>query len=311
MKTNLRFLVFLLLVGDAVMRAQTYTWTTLAGLALAAILMNAGCTTGGTMLGPPSDEVRQQLGRVNVTVGSPADPLRLALPPSKREAAGEAATRVGFFWLGNGDNYRGGGEGAIFGLAWAPVGLVLGGAYGAIAGMTETKALDAYSTLVRAARSLRLEVELRDGIVAEIERKTPVIVVPLRPVSGLESGQPDLSPAGREDGAILEIVLFAPTLGDQSSVTASVALTVHVRVRLLNRERQELYYDYLEYRGPAHRFAHWAENDARLLREEVGRCVRVLSDEIVCQLFRRAPGERADTAQLAAQVLTRRQTTRR
>jgi len=31
MKTNLRFLVFLLLVGDAVMRAQTYTWTTLAG----------------------------------------------------------------------------------------------------------------------------------------------------------------------------------------------------------------------------------------------------------------------------------------
>jgi hypothetical protein len=105
---------------------------------------------------------------------------------------------------------------------------------------------------------------------------------------------------------VLEIKCHQPGLVGSEAMNPRLAVSVDVRVRLLDAASgREIYYDYLQYRGPKRRFAEWAAIDAQPLRDELESCCRKLADEIVAQAFVRPDTASVDAVALAQSGIRR------
>ena len=105
---------------------------------------------------------------------------------------------------------------------------------------------------------------------------------------------------------MLEIKSYQPGLLGPETMNPRLAVNVDVRVRLLDAATgREIYYDYLQYRGPKRQFAEWAANNAEPLRDELASCCRTLSQEIVSQIFLRSPVSLPDPVALAQMGIRR------
>lgn len=184
----------------------------------------------------------------------------------------------------------------------APVVQPLRRTYGRLAADSAEAVTAARATLEAAARGLRFEEEVRARVLTELQRTMPGSPVSAAPWSiGYTYGEPSYAGLSRSVDTLLEIKILEPRLDGGDGINPALRLGVHARIRLIDtRKGRELYYDYLEYRGPSTRpFVEWAEDDARALRDEVQQCVTALAAEIVAQVFVRPSTQRVDAAGLA------------
>jgi hypothetical protein len=272
--------------------------------ALAATLALSGCSTT-SVLQPPEAALRDQLGRVAVVALTNAPHILLQVPDSRADVAAEEQSfetvtpRMVATKMGPGS---GGPEGyLIAAVAFAAPLLVMGGspvaqevrrAYGMIVADSADAVTTARRTLDTLVAQVRFEDQLRIRLADELGRHASA--VPIAPSRG-------------EANTVLEIMVYEPNLSGAESINPGLRLSLGLRVRLLDaRTGRQLYYDYLDYRGPRHSFVTWAADDARLFRAEIHRCLAHLSTEIVAQLFTRAPDEVAARSELAALGIERR-----
>jgi len=293
-----------------------------AALSAAALLLQTGCATpSGRATSPPDDATRARLGNVAVIALSTSREISLEIPTSRSEAAGEAATQAGLGWLEHPDPH-----GAPVYVLWVPFGLVLGGAYGAVAGESKEKIADAVNALTNATAGVAFEERLRDHILAAAGRAAihplmtvaspppeemaskPYVPDPLRmPDFGLIHAEPRYDSLTNQGiVTVLEIETYSPALQGGAGFNPRLAFSVDVSVRLVAVcGGRELYSDYLQYRGPKRRFVDWAAHQAQPFREELERCLQNLSEEIVRQAFVRRRNDDVDVAPLAALGIAR------
>lgn len=274
---------------------------------------------------PPASATRTDLGNVAVVAFADTRGLRLQVPDSKADVAAETTQ---FVFVSPADV----GKHVIPALAFdapvaaavcvaappvimvaVPLAQELRRAYGLVVADSEKAVTAARATLEHVATALRFDAQLRTRVLADLRQSFPVLSaagVEISPrASHRADGEPIYAVSARDADTILEIKILEPRVDGDEGINPGLALALHVRVRLLEaRDRRELYYDYLEYRGASRTFVHWAADDARALREEIARCLAHVSGEIVAQVFLRPAGERADASQLAALGLHRRAT---
>ena len=299
-----------------------------------AVLALAGCAGAPPMAPqPPTGATRVNFGRVALVSLSSTREFDVQIPYTKHEAAGEAATKLGLGWLGGASEIASAGEGAPFALAaclmWSPVGLTLGSAYGSLAGEREDQLRTNAAALGAAAAGLRFEEKLKDTLLQVADQKagcdlaaarlpllTSTAAAPSsRQFHGVKfsfdqshgaAQSPYLPLAKQGFRTVLEIKSYQPGLVGSETMNPRLAVSVDVRVRLLEAASgREIYYDYLRYRGPKRRFAEWAANDAQPLRVELEACCRKLADEIVAQTFVRPDTAPVDAVALAQSGIRR------
>lgn len=283
----------------------------------------AAFTAGGCVsqpeLRPPDSALRDHLGRIGVVTFSNTQRVRLQVPDSKSDLEQETpsfqvvtprmvAQKIG--------PVGGGPEAAVAGalciatpivvMAIAPFAQKLRRAYGLVVADTAPAVAAARATLDATVAGTRFEEQLRAQVLADLQRKASPVSVTV--ASGRDGAADQYTALARRGiDTVLEIAIYEPSLEGREGINPGLGLTVDVRVRLIMTQGgQELYYDYLEYRGSKHRFTVWAANDAQPFRDELARCIARLSDEIVTQLFVRDPAAGADRAQLVALGLSRR-----
>ena len=296
-----------------------------------AALVFAGCTSQPML--PPVSATRTDLGRVAVVAFANTRGLRLQVPDSKADVAAEvvsfefvsprmvaraevAAIGPGLFAAGPNPIGMAGAAVAVSAplviMGGAPLWQELRRGYGLAVADSEQDVTAARARLEHAA-AVQFDTQLRTRVLADLQQSYPVLSaagVNLSPRAKYRAdGELFYAVSPRAADTILEIKILEPRLDGNEGINSALALALHVRVRLLDaRDRHELYYDYLEYRGGSRTFVHWAADDARALRAEIARCVAHVSGEIVAQVFRRPADARADADQLAALGLHRRAT---
>jgi hypothetical protein len=261
------------------------------------VLSLSGCISGPVH--PPLDDAtRLAAGRVAVVVSTDGLSGRLDIDPPDgfTEQAGSAAVRLGV--VPGAQVAAGDGKGAIVGLLWMPIGATVGGIYGLVVGESGERIREAAQALEKAGRRLDFNERLRAQVLTRAGQTSQATLFPAP--SGATAAIPGTD-------SVLDLHVFGPGLDARSESGPVVSLCVHVRVRLVSaRNGRELYYDYLEYRGHGRRFCTWAENDARLLRDEVEHCLDALAAEIIAQIFTRPTSSPIRTAELKAFGLTHR-----
>jgi len=298
------------------------------------VLALAGCAGAPPMAPqPPTGATRVNFGRVALVSLSSTREFDVQIPYTKHEAAGEAATKLGLGWVGGAPQIASSGGSGAFVLAaclmWTPVGLTLGSAYGSLAGERENQLRTNAAALGAATATLRFEEKLKDALLQVAEQQAgctlAVVRLPLSiPTAAAPSSQhfhgvkfsfdqshgaaqsPYLPLAKQGFRTVLEIKSYQPGLVGSETMNPRLAVSVDVRVRLLDAlSGGEVYYDYLQYRGPKRRFAEWAVNDAQPLRVELESCCRKLADEIVAQTFVRPDTAPVDAVALAQSGIRR------
>ena len=273
-------------------------------LPLAAATLFSGCQTA-RVLPPPSAEFRERLGKIAVVALTNAPQIRLQTPDSRADILAEKDTNelvtprtVGRKLGGS----TGGPEALVVGsVALATPILVMGGAplwqelrrgYGLVVADNASAVARASAVLKHAVSGLSFDQQLAERVRQALTDRAPAA---------------STSSAAHDADTVLELMVYEPNLSGSESINPGLQLSLGLRVRLLDRHtRGQLYYDYLDYRGPRHTFVRWAADDARLFREELDRCLAHLSSEIAAQLFTRAPTEIPSRTALASLGLERR-----
>jgi hypothetical protein len=288
--------------------------TLLAGLTA----LVGGCAFAPAKAPLPAAALRTPLGHVAVVSFANVRQIQLQVPDSKtdiaqEEGSFEPVSPIGlrsvapFFLLGGPEVAAGYAALALSApvilMAAQPVAQEVRRGYGLLKADSATDISAARDALEQAIAGVRLEDNLRAQIHAELEQKTPRLMLANTDafVPATTDGEQNYAALRSRADTILEIKVLEPNLSGGDRINPSQALNIHVRVRLLDAEGGGvLYYDYLEYRGATHRFVQWGARDAALLRAELRTCTARLAAEIVAQLFTRRRGERADPAALAA-----------
>lgn len=167
-------------------------------------------------------------------------------------------------------------------------------AYGLAAAESTAALAAARAKLDAATAPVRLDAELRDRLAVEI--------------GSAAHGVAKVASRAAAD-TVLELFLYEPNVSSPTAegINPALGLSLGLRVRLLDaRTGAELYYDYLDYRGPRHKFVAWAADDALVFRAELERCLAHLSREIVAQIFTRPAEQTASRSDLAALGIERR-----
>ncbi len=280
----------------------------LAALAVATALSFSGCTTT-PVLRPPTDKLRDNLGRVAVVALTNSPRIRYQVPDSKADVAAESQSfelvTPRMVVAKTGPAYSQADALVIGSLAIATPLLVMGGAplaqeirraYGLAAADSAAAVAAARVTMDAAVAPVRFEQELRERVSSELKQKTALTT---------------LAPSPRTADTLLELMVYEPSVSGREGINPGLRLSLGLRVRLIDaRSGRELYYDYLDYRGPKHTLVTWAAHDARLFREEIDRCLAHLSSEVVAQLFTRPNTDVAERHALAVAGIERRPPTR-
>jgi len=130
---------------------------------------------------------------------------------------------------------------------------------------------------------------LPEGVGPEFARLSSVRCATLAWLPKGQTAQEYLASQGIDTA--LEIQVRNSGLKGNGGVNPSLALCAEVRTSLVRvRDWRELASVPLKYQSQKHKFTQWAAEDARLFREEIERCNKTVSEEIVRQLiFKRAP----------------------
>lgn len=265
----------------------------------------SGCQTPPPVLPPPSAHLRANLGQIQVVALTNAPRIRLQIPDSRADimAETESFELVTPQMVGRQIGpVSGGPEALVAGsVALTAPALIMGGAplwqelrrgYGLLIADSPTAVARASSALQRTVADFRFEQQL-----AERAQHTLAVQMPTRVHAAVVRGA----------DTVFELMVYEPSLSGSEGINPGLQLCLGVRVRLLNaRTRGQIYYDYLDYRGPRRSFVRWAEDDARLFREELDRCLSHLCAEIVAQLFTRSPAEIPNRTALASLGIERR-----
>jgi hypothetical protein len=275
--------------------------------ALFAASVLSGCATGRMVQPAIPGNLQHPPGRVLVVAGTNAPRLAIDVPPDRTEIMADKPT-MGWIpprkiiasapsGIVQGLVAIPGGPAAAAALAIAtPVGLLLATplahefyrGYALAAAGSEATISASRTQLDAATQGLALEELLRDRVETELAAAPGGIAVASnRTVAD----------------TVLELMLFEPKIAGGEGPNPGLRLRFGLRVRLLEAATgRELHYDYIEYRGAAHRFVEWADNDARVLHEEIGRCLAGLAREVTARLS----GTPSRRESLAAEGITHR-----
>ena len=282
--------------------------------ALAAAATFSGCATAPVLL-PPESELRDHFGKIAVVALTDSHRIRYQVPDSKAEIAAERESfevvtpcmvaqkeaeifgpailvepRAPWAWAAGAVAYT---SPAVI-MGGAPLWQELRRAYGLTIADSAAEIAAARFTMDAAVAGVRFERLLRDRLVADLNQKAPAAAV----VSSL-----------RDTDTVLELMVYEPNISSSSGegINPGLALHLGLRVRLLDaRFGRELYYDYLDYRGPKHTFVNWAADDAHVFHAELERSLAHLSAEVVAQFFTRPTEQPASRTALAALGIERR-----
>ncbi|MDP3071492.1 MAG: hypothetical protein Q8N18_14470 [Opitutaceae bacterium] len=283
------------------MKAHTPLLTTLA--AVTTITLSA-CTTA-PVLRPPPAKLRDSLGGIAVVALTNSSRIRYQVPDSKADIAAENQSFelvTPRMIVGNVRGLGGGPEAAIVGaVAFTTPLLVMGGAplaqeirraYGLVVADSAAAVATARTMMDTAIAPVRFEQLLRERLISELKQKSPATTLAASP---------------RDAETLLELMVYEPNVSGREGINPGLRLSLGLRVRLVDaRKGQELYYDYLDYRGAKHTLVKWAADDAREFHDEIARCLARLTGEIVAQLFSRPSDEIVGRTTLAALGLERR-----
>jgi hypothetical protein len=276
----------------------------LASLAAVTITLFAGCTTA-PVLRPPSTKLRDNLGHVAIVASSNSSRFHYQVPDSKADVAAERHSFEAVtprMLASSGHRVTSAPEAFIIGavalstpvmvMSTAPIAHEIRRAYGLVVADTATAVDAARTTMDAAVRPIRFEQLLRDRVTVELRHQTPQQTV---------VGSP------READTLIELMVYEPNVSGREGINPAMNLSLGLRVRIVDaRSGRELYYDYLDYRSSKHTLVTWAADDARLLHDEIDRCLANLSREIVAQLLTRPSHEIIDSSALAAHGIERR-----
>ncbi len=273
---------------------------------LATTLAFSGCTTP-PVLRPPTANLRDGIGKVNVVALSNVRQIRFQVPDSKADVAAEkisfevisprdvgrtAAPLLAFgapgmaLWSGITTGFP------AFMIVASPVAQEIRRAVCLLAADSAANVATARTTMEAAVRSFRFEEQLRARLASRLSQAAPAV--------------PQV-PQPRDADTILELMAYEPSISGVEGTNPGLALQLGLRIRLLDAKTcQELYYDYLDYRGSKHPLVEWAADDARVFHAELERCLNRLSTEIAAQLFLRPNTEVIDRSALAATGISRR-----
>ncbi len=254
-------------------------------------------------------------GAVGIVATSSTPTFLVSYPMSKQEAT-TAGGKNGF-WLGG----KPGNAGALclvqgtmgYGLVVLVAGSVAGQAVGAVRGVSAGKLQQAQLTLRKAEAAIDFQEALRAKVFQRLNGQVPrtVLVVPKPLPPGIESEcrtmtcfmagtlawvpeyqtrQAYLGGHGVE--TMLEIRVNEPGLRGHSGVNPSLSLGADVEARLVRLSDGHLLANsFAHYTSAGRRFTQWADDDARLLREEFARCCDALSRDLVRGLTNGAASE--------------------
>ena len=249
---------------------------------------------------PPSEEIRAQIGTVGVISPRVSPKVSVEAPTGGKGTGAAKGAGLGAGYTLRGGAYGGVVSGGPFGLALglalgiglAPVGALVGGVYGAAVAEPASAVQEAERALTKAVAERNLQEAIRDLVLEVVRRETGDQFV------SLAEHDP---PASEGPGTILEVSVAALGLAGPVGVNPPLALVVEGCARLIrNEDGAELYAlppsgtHPLVFVSPSRKFVEWAEQDARLFREELGRAYTTLAEKIVEELFLvyRLPGRR-------------------
>jgi hypothetical protein len=271
---------------------------------LAATVTLSGCSTSA-VLHPPSSSLRDNVGRVAVVALTNAPQIRYQVPDSRTDVAAERQSfelvtpRMVVNQTGPAYSRV---DGIVIGslavatpllvMTGAPVAQEVRRAYGLFVADSPASVASARTAMDAAVTGLRFDEQLRARLASALTHSAPSV---------------GTATSRRNADTVLELMVYEPNLSGSEGINPGLRLSLGLRVRLLDAcSGTELYYDYLDYRGPKHTLVTWAAHDAQLFRAEIDRCVSQLSQEIVAQLFTRPANEIGDRATLAAVGIERR-----
>jgi hypothetical protein len=281
-------------------RRPDFRLSHLAALLAAATVAANGCATKN-VLHPPTDALRAGLGAVSIVALSNARQIAVQIPDSKADVAAEEPSfevvtprMVGRVIGAGGDPFTGAiaVTSPLFIMGSAPLWQEARRVVCTFAADSAADVARARATLDSAIAAVDFESVLRDRLSSHLAAAAPAV---------------SQVPFPRDADTILELMAFEPGISGGEGTNPGLALCLGLRVRLVDvRTRQELYYDYLDYRSIRYRFVEWAADDARVFHAELERSLANLSSEIVAQLFIRPAGEFAGRRTLATAGLSRR-----
>src|SRR2546422_1001415 len=259
-----------------------------------------------------SDEIRAELNTVGVPRASFSPEVRLTTSGQGMGAlkgAGSglvAGVSPGLSFTGGVIEACGGarGFGALICVAAAGVGLgvaaaggmfgALGGTvYGAVTADSASRISAAKTELAGAVVDLNVQQTLRDHVLRAVRERTDLTFVTLDDGGPTVPGE-SLSYQGLQSEGIdtvLEVSVARIGLAGKGGITPPVALTMTARARMIRAsDGVEIFGETFEHAfGPEYKFILWAEEEGRAFREEVGRGLERLADDIARLLFPSAP----------------------
>ncbi len=225
---------------------------------------------------------------------STAPRLEIQTPQTKASAVKKGAVQVAFRPF----EHVAGGVGHALAIAWIPPGLLLGTAYGALAGVSE----DELRPALLKANQFQQECDFESGLASwltnlaaaehqitlELVSHTTSAEVCRKQSSERSHDNTKGYEALGQQGVtrVIELKVIAPSLeaSNDEAVNSRMALAVHVRARLLKLtagRAEELGYRYYRYKGDKQKFMRWMADDAARLRAEVEKCQWDIAGQIL------------------------------
>ena len=257
---------------------------------------------------PLPAELRERWGTIGLASPGPVPEFTMHRPVTKGQAAKNSIAQ----WPGLSEGLAPDIRLAAFQVAWAPVGVVFGGAQGAFTGVSVRKLNAATGTLTKVGGQIQnahgLENQLakltreKNGhdLVLVTNPVTDALTPPLRwanfsPITQETPALTERKPAAdhrelvalREQGVdtVLEITVLSHGLIGKEGVNPPLSVEVALCVRLIRvRDGAELYAIYPRYDGGCQKFTQWAANNGQPLREEVQHAYQELSGRIMEKL---------------------------
>lgn len=240
---------------------------------------------------PPSEDLRQQLGRLAL-VSLDAEHNPSLDTPAKGSGAGAlkgaeqgAVNSIGFGLAGCSgapDPYVCG-AGLALGLAMAPIAALVGAGIGAGRAHSAEEVEAADAALGAALARIDYRGELQDAVEAALGARAYSLPDP--PAGDEESA--DYRPLAQESiDTVLELHASSFYVTDDGDIDPDVTLLMGARARLVGMaDNGEVYKRVWVYRSAEHNYFDLAAEEARLLRTEISEGFAKLGERVVFDLF--------------------------
>lgn len=252
------------------------------------LMIHAGCAQKLTV--PPADATIPQFGEVAIV------PARFAPDYNFDTFA------IGLFERAGEDIVEGalgGLSGSLFLAGLDPIailllpvfvtgGAVVGGVHGVMNSVPDEKAQQIGLIIHRAVRELDIQNTLAQHVLTAsvVQNEVRFHLHPEYGSFSTDISDIEYRVKQHQIDAILELTVLEVGFEEGMGIDPSASLAMIVRVRLIRLlDGKAVYSNRFEYHGPNRTLVSWAENDARLLRNEFIRCYRDIAERIVKTIF--------------------------